>query len=347
MRKLLLIIFVTLLVLYPVKATAMEPPDPPAGVEKYLPEESNSFTKDLLYILKVALTDLAPEISEAMRLCAAVIALQLLMAMVSGFSGIAQKTVSLAGVVALSILLLSPSKALIAMGMETISTINEYNKLLLPVLTAALASQGGLTTSTALYSGTVVLDNILTILMTKVMTPLLYAYIVVGISCVAIEEKILKQLLGFLKWLMTWTLKITAYVFTGYMGVTGVICGTVDASTIKATKLTISGTVPIIGNIISDASEAVLVGVGVVKNSIGVYGALVTVAIWLSPFLAVGVQYLLLKITAGISSLIGEAKTTAVALHFSSSMGYVMAMLGVTCILQLISIVCFLKGVRA
>lgn len=346
MRKLLLILIVSWFLLYPVMAAEIAPPATPAEVDKYLPEEEDSFVKDLIYIIKVALNDITPEISEAMRLCAAVIAVQLLVSLISGFSGIAQKTVSLTGVIALSLLLLSPSKALITLGIDTINAFSEYNKLLLPVLTAALASQGGTVTSAALYSGTVVLDTILTALMTKVITPLLYAYIVVGISCVAIDEKILKQLLDLIKWVITWVLKIVAYLFTGYMGITGVICGTVDSSAIKAAKLTISGTVPVIGNIISDASEAVLVGVGVVKNSTGIYGALVVLAIWIAPFLKVGVQYLLLKITAGVSALIGDKKMVAVVFHFSSAMGFVLAMIGVACILQLISIVCFLKGVH-
>ena len=346
MRKLLLALIITILTVSPVMAVELEPPQAPSKVEKYIPERSDSFVQDLLYIIKKALEEITPDFTDAMGLCASVIAILLLISAISGFSGIARKTVDLAGVLAVSVLLLNPSRSLIAVGIDTIKSLCEYNKLLLPVLTTALASQGGTATSAALYGGTVVLNSVLTSLMTKVITPLLYAYIVVGIVGASTGEKLLKQLLGFLKWSMTWLLKITAYVFTGYMGITGVICGTVDASTMKAAKLTISGTVPVIGNIISDASEAVLVGMGVIKNSAGLYGALVILAIWITPFLHVGLHYLLMKITSGITSLIGDHKMVAVVAHFSSAMGFVLAMIGVACILQLISIVCFLKGVH-
>lgn len=346
MRKIILILIISILIISPVMALEIEPPPAPSGLGVYPPESTTSFAEDLLYIIKQALSKIAPDFAEAMNLCAAVIAIQILISVIYGFSGAAHTAVKLASVIAVSILLLNPSRSLITMGIDTIKSLCEYNKLLLPVMTTALASQGGTATSAALYSGTVVLNSALTLLMSKVITPMLSAYIVVGIAGAAVGEKLLKQTLGFFKWLITWILKVTAYLFTGYMGITGVVCGTVDASAMKAAKLTISGSVPVIGNIISDASEAVLVGAGVIKNSVGIYGALVILAIWITPFLHVGLYYLLMKITSGISSLIGDQKVVAVVSYFSSAMGFVLAMIGVACVLQLVSVVCFLKGVH-
>lgn len=346
MRKLLILIIILGFLVIPVRASDFTPPTAPASAEKYMPEESVSFGKDLWYIIKSVLGDASPEISEAMTVCASVIAAQLLVAMLHSFTGISKKTVTLSGVVALSILLLDPSKAMIAVGTETVQSISEYNKLLLPVMTAALAAQGGTATSAALYAGTVVLDTLLTLVITKVILPLLYAYIALGIASVAIEEPILNNLLGLVKWLITWLLKITIYVFTGYMGITGVISGTVDAAALKATKLAISGSVPVIGNVISDASEAILVSAGVIKNTTGIYGALVILTIWISPFFKIGIQYLMLKITTGISSLYAEKRTVSVVEHISTVMGFILAMTGTVCLLLLISIVCFMKGMN-
>ena len=231
------------------------------------------------------------------------------------------------------------------MAAETIHSVSEYNKLLLPVMTASLAAQGATMTSAALYTGTVIMNSVLSIVITKVITPMLYTYTAIGIVSAVVDEVILQQLLSFMKWLITWLLKIVVYVFTGYMGITGVVSGTIDAATMKATKLAISGFVPVIGNIISDASEAVLVGAAIVKNSIGIFGATVVIAICITPFLRVGIQYLLLKMTSGVSSLYADKRTVAVVQHVSTVMGFAAAMAGVVCLLQLISVVCFLKGV--
>lgn len=73
---------------------------------------------------------------------------------------------------------------------------------------------------------------------------------------------------------VSWSLKTILTVFTTYMTVTGVVSGTTDAAALKATKVTISSVVPVVGGILSDASEAVLVSAGLMKNAAGIYGIL-------------------------------------------------------------------------
>jgi len=95
----------------------------------------------------------------------------------------------------------------------------------------------------------------------------------------ALGEEALKKLADLLKWLMTWGLKIILYLFTGYIGLTGVVSGTTDAAAMKAAKLTVSGMIPVVGGILSDASEAVLIGADAAKNAVGIYGMLAVLAI--------------------------------------------------------------------
>jgi len=149
----------------------------------------------------------------------------------------------------------------------------------------------------------------------------------------------------FLKWLPTWALRTILYIFTGYIGITGVVAGTTDAAMLKATKLTISGAVPVVGNILSDASEAVLVSAGLMKNAAGIYGMLAVIAIWIGPFVEIGVQYLMLKITAGICGMFAPKQTSELIADFSAAMGLLLAMTSAVCMIFLISTICFLKGV--
>lgn len=344
MRKLLVLIVILRLLTISVNAIDLEPPDAPVTVDKYIPENIDTFGKDLWFIFKRVFADIFPGVAEAFSICAAIIVLQLLVSIVQSFSGVSKQSVILAGVIALSIILLGPSRTMISSGIETIQNICEYNKLLLPVMTAALAAQGGSSTSAALYAGTVVLDSLLSIMIAKVILPMLYAYIAIGIASAAVNGPILDDMLSFMKWAITWMLKITIYVFTGYMGITGVISGTTDAAALKATKLTISGMVPVVGGVISDASETVLVGAAIVKNSVGIYGLLVILTMWMIPFLKLGIQYLALKITEGIVSLYSDKQTTSVVKHFSSAMGFLLAMISTVSLLFLISVVCFMKG---
>lgn len=320
-------------------------PEIPASAQQWMPEHAETFAEGLMEILQDAISLLRPDIKEAAGACLGVIAAVLIVSILQTFSGGTKKTAELAGCVAISWLLLSSTKSLIHLGSETVSQLSKYGKLLLPVMTAALAAQGGITGSAALYTGTAVFDAVLMTLIRNLMIPMIYLYLAMAAANGAVGENSLKKLRDFLKWLMTWTLKIILYVFTGYMGITGVITGTTDAAALKATKLTISGMVPVVGGILSDASETILVSAGVVKNAAGIYGILAILALCLEPFVKIGIHYLILKGTAAIAGIFAPKNISELIGDFSGAMGMLLAVTGSVCLLLLISTVCFLKGV--
>jgi stage III sporulation protein AE len=148
----------------------------------------------------------------------------------------------------------------------------------------------------------------------------------------------------FLKSTISWFLKTILTVYTTYMGITGAVSGTTDAAALKATKVTISSVIPVVGGILSDASEAVLVSAGLLKNAAGIYGILALLAIFISPFVKIGVHYLILKLAAAVCSIFGSKEITGLIEDFSTAMGLLLAMTGAICLLLLISTVCFMKG---
>ena len=344
MKKLILVIPIIALLCIPVSAMEFSPPSAPDTAERYMPEAISSFSKDMWYIVKRAIAEFNPYVSDAAGICVTIIVIVMLISIMRNLSGLSAKSVSLAGIIAISTALLAPSGSLIRLGVETVEAISEYGKLLLPVMTAALAAEGGTATSTALYAGTVLFNSVLTVAITKLLIPMLYAFIALSIAKAALNEQVLKNLHEFVKWLITWTLKISIYLFTGYLGITGVISGSVDAAAVKAAKLAISGTIPVVGNIISDASETILVSAGIMKNATGTYGMLAILATWIGPFLQIGVQYLVLKITAAVSGVFGCKQAVLLVESFSVAMGFLVAMTGTVCLLLLISTVCFMKG---
>lgn len=345
MRKLIILFLLVISVSVPVNAMEFTAPTAPEDVQQIMPDESKSFSEDLWYIIKNALGKSELDFKDAINACISLIAVMMLVSMMQTFNGPAKRTVDLACVFTISVILMKPANALIQLGTQTIQEISEYGKLLIPVMTAALAAEGGVTASAALYTATIAFNTVLTTGITKLIIPMIYIYIVLCIATSAIGENVLKQFRDLVKWLMTWTLKISIYLFTGYLGLTGVITGTTDAAAIKATKLAINGFVPVIGNIISDASETILVSAGIMKNSVGLYGLLVILATWISPFLKIGAQYILLKLTTCVCGVFGTKESVSLVEDFSGVMGFILATTGTVCLLLLISIVCFMKGV--
>lgn len=286
-----------------------------------------------------------PEMADACGVCVCITAVLLLISVLKGIASERGQMLDWVAAIAVGSVLLSRTNVLIRMGAETVSQMSEYGKLLLPVMTAALAAQGGLQSSAALYAGTAMFDAILGTAVAKLLVPLVYVFLALAIAGSATGQELLGKLRDFVKWLVGWLLKGSLYIFTGYMTVTGVVSGTADAATVKATKLTISGMVPVVGGILSDASEAIVVGAGVMKSAAGVYGLLVILALWLTPFLQIGLQYLLLKLTAALCATFEIKRASDLLQDFSAAMGLLLAMTGTVCLFLLISTICFMKGV--
>lgn len=344
MKKCIIVVLLIACFAQPVSAMEFTAPSAPEAAQPYMPEGQETFAQGLWYIIKTAISASMPDLASASATCLCLIASVLFISVLSNFTKNCSASIRLAGAVVIGTILLKPVNTFIQLGADTVVGMSEYGKLLLPVMTAALAAQGGTTTSAALYTATVFFDNLLTGVVAKIIIPALYIFLCLCIASSAVQQDMLKKVRDFIKWGMTWCLKCVLYLFTGYLSITGVISGVVDASALKAAKLTISGVVPVVGGILSDASETILLSAGVMKSAAGIYGIFAILAICVSPFLQIGVQYLLLKATGSVCNIFGYKPAVSLIEDFSSGMGFILAMTGTVCMLLLISIVCFMKG---
>lgn len=339
----ILLAFVFLLAT-PVCAMDITAPTAPDSVVDLMPAETESFVQGLWTVVRSAIVKFAPELSAAAGSCLAMTAVVLLASIFNAMPGNSKKTVRFVSTLAISTILLGQANTMINLCGDTVTQISDYGKLLLPAMTTALAAQGGATGATALYAGTAVFDTVLTSIIGKILVPLVYVFLALAVANSATNEDLLKKIRDFVKWLSTWSLKTILYIFTGYLSITGVITGTADAAAVKAAKLTISGAVPVVGGILSDASEAVIVGAGVMKNAVGIYGLLAVIALFITPFLQIGAQYLILKLTAVLCGVFGVKEASDLIEDFSSAMGILLGMTGTISFLMLISTICFMKG---
>lgn len=328
----------------PVSAMDITAPEVPESGQALLPEEPESFGEGLWNLVTQATALLEPSLIKAAGICVQILAVAILVAVTKMIPGSSERTAELIGVIAVVVAMVRPTGALIQEAIDTVDEMCSYGKLLIPVMTAALAAHGGISSSTALYAGTVVFDAFLGSLISIVIVPSIYIFLCMAVAYGALGESMTEKIKGFVKGLSTWMLKTILYVFTGFMGITGVVSGTVDAAALKATKLTISGAVPVVGGILSDASEAVLVSAGVMKNAAGVYGLLAIIAVWLGPFLKIAVQYLLLKATGALCGNFAGKKISGLVQDFTAAMGLLLGMTGTVCLLLMVSVVCFMRG---
>lgn len=345
MRRWIMVLLLLPLLTGRVRGLELEAPEVPASGAALMPEQSQSFGSAVLEIVGDAVAYVRPDLREAAVSCAVVLAVAVALSLLNTFPGQKKGTAALAGAVLTAGLLLRPARSLIALGAQTVVDLSGYGKLLLPVLTAALAAQGGVTSAGALYTGTAFFNAVLAGLVGNVLLPGIYLYLALAAGSGALGDPMLKKLRDSTKWAVSWGLKTVLYVYTGYISITGVVSGATDAGALKAAKLTISGVVPVVGGILADASDAVLVSAGTVKNAAGIYGMLAIIAVWIGPFLRIGAHYLMLKLLGLLCSVFDQQSVTAVVADFSAAMGLLLAMTGTVCLMLMIGTICFMKGV--
>lgn len=327
-----------------VPANAMALPTIPEEVQQVIPQESASFLDSLWQIIKSAFLQAQPQVASSSKLCISLFAVAVVLSVLNAFDGASKSMVELAGVVTVASLLLSKTNSMISLGTQTVEQIVSFGKLMLPVMAAALAGQGGITSSAALFAVTAMFDTILSSVISAVLIPAVYIYLVLCTVNCATGDSVLKKLQDFVKWSLTWLLKMVLYVFTGYISLTGVITGSADQLAVKATKLTISGMLPVVGGILSDASETVLISAATVKNGAGVAGLCAILAVTITPIFIIGLHYLLLKATAALVAIFAPKSVSNLVDDFSGAMGMILGMTGAVSLIQMISLVCFMKG---
>lgn len=345
MRKILLLFLLVVCLAQPVCALDYTAPSVPESGADLMPAETETFSQGLSKLLGKAISYVSPSLVEAAGVCLSLVGIVMLHSVLQTMPADMKKVIAMVSSLAIAGILLSRTSSMISLGVETIRELSDYGKLLLPVLTAAMAGQGGVTSATALYAGTAIFNMLLGAAISKLLIPMVYCFLILSIGGAATGSERLNKLRDMVKGFVAWSLKTVIYIFTGYITITGVISGNADATALKVTKITMSGMVPVIGGILSDASEAVLVGAGVMKNAVGTYGLLALISVWIAPFLQIGAQYLLLKLTGTLCATFGAKEPSQLIEQFSGALGLLLGMTAAMCTLLLVSTVCFMRGV--
>ena len=343
-RRVLIFVILVILLSLPVRAMDFSAPAAPESAEEFLPKEADTFAEGLWNVGKAAISVLEPSLAGAVKSCVRLFGAMLLVALAGQVLPKGQAVLELTGTAAVAALLLEPSGSLLELGVETVRDLQEYGKLLLPVLASALAATGGVTASTGLYVGSAAFNTLLSAAIPSLMLPILRLLLALSIAHGAVGEPILERLGALVRFCAEWALKLGLYLFTGYMAVTGVVSGAADALAGKAAKIAVSGAVPVVGGILSDAADAVLLSAATLGSGAGVWGVLTILAVFLTPALRIGGQYLLLKLTAAAGEALGCGRCAGVVGDFAGVLGLLMALCWTQAVMLLITSVCFLKG---
>lgn len=200
----------------------------------------------------------------------------------------AKQPAQIAGAFAITALCTRDAQSMIALARETITKISDFTALLLPVLSSSLAASGGSVSAGTLLAGGSFAMSLLTKLASGVLIPLVYLYILLATAESATDGGGLGKIRELCGWAVRLSVKGLCAVFTAYLSLSRVLTGSADAMAVKAAQAAFSGMVPVVGSILSDASESLLASAGLIRSAAGAFGMLAVLAMALAPFARLG-----------------------------------------------------------
>ncbi|MBQ1459713.1 MAG: stage III sporulation protein AE [Oscillospiraceae bacterium] len=245
--------------------------------------------------------------------------------------------VTLAGALVITVTTAGTFRSMTVMGMDAMEQMDIFAKALLPTLAAAVAAGGGIVSAGVHQVLTVMFTNVL-ISAIRQLLPFVYLYVAVAVANAALPEHDLKGLRDGIAKAIKGVLTGLMVVFTAFLTLFGAVGTAADAAALRLTKSAISAAVPVVGSIISDATESVLASAGILKNAVGVFGMLGVLAICLTPFLHLAVQYVLYKLSAFLSSVVGSGPLVELINALGTAFGLLLGMTGACAVLLLISV---------
>lgn len=153
-----------------------------------------------------------------------------------------------------------------------------------PVYIATLAAGGQLRTAVSYQTVLLLFSQVLTWFADGVLVPLLLVSFALGLVSAATDARHIAAVGERLLKAVTWTVGITATVFTTLLTVNGTLGAAGDTLSNRMVRLSISGFVPVVGGALSEAFLTVKGCVDVVRSVVGAFG-MITTALMVLPTL--------------------------------------------------------------
>ena len=290
----------------------------PNSARDFLPREltqSVEYEDSLLaggwaYLRDTVRSALSDVLRSGVRSCAMLMLLALLCGTAEGLSdGVlsdAVRFVPYFGVLGASLLTAGDLTALIGLGAQTVDELGVLGKLLIPTVAAAMAAGGCVGTASVWQVGTLFVSDVLLSVTRDVLLPLVYCYIALAAAGALLPRGGLDVLAGGVKKLISWGACGVTLLFTAFLTVSNVLTGSADRAAVRAGSFVISNAVPVVGGILSEATEAVLSGALALRGTVGTLGVFTVLAVCAVPLLRLSVQFLFYQAAAFLSAMAGS-----------------------------------------
>ncbi len=202
---------------------------------------------------------------------------------------------------------LNSFRILIVSAGENLERLIGFMKVLGPVYFLAVAFAAGSSTSILFYNLVLLLIYLVELVILNFLIPFVQVYIVVKVMNNLSEEDYLSKFAELCETVIAWTLKTLLAGVTGVNIIQGLLSPAIDS--LKRSVVGRSAeAIPVVGDAIGGVTEVMLGTAVLIKNGIGVAGALVCIGICLVPIIQMAVVTLLYKLIAAMIQPVSDKR---------------------------------------
>ena len=192
---------------------------------------------------------------------------------------------------------------------ERLGALTDFMRVLCPSYLTAAALAAGSLTAVFFYNIILFVIYLVEVVMIRFLIPLVNVCLMVRVLGCLTGEDTLSELAELIKKLISWILRGMLTCIIGINAVQGLLAPAVD--TLKRSALTRTlEAIPWVGRIAGGAAEVVLGTAVLIKNGIGVAGALIAAAICAVPILQMLLLAFLYKLAAALVQPVSDKRIT-------------------------------------
>ena len=214
----------------------------------------------------------------------------------------------------------------IGCGREVIHNISVFMRTLLPVTLVSLASSGAVISASTFELVLMSVIEMTQWAIEKLFLPLVLMSaalnIISNLSMGFNAEKIVQLINKTVKW----GLGVMLTLFVGITGLQGIASGSADGLTVKVTKFAASNLIPMVGGILSETVETIMNCSVVIKNSIGVVGIIIVIAMNVIPVLKISACLILFRLCAALIQPVSDERCVKCVSALADSVSSVLSM---------------------
>lgn len=192
---------------------------------------------------------------------------------------------------------------------ERLGSLVDFMRVLCPSYFLAVAFASGSVTSLFFYNVILFLIYIVELVIVRFLLPVVNIYIMVRVLGNLTGEDFLSEFADLIKKVVSWILKTLLVCVISVNVVQGLLAPAIDAVKRSALTRTVEA-LPWVGNAVGGVAEVVLGTAVLIKNGIGMAGAVISVAICAVPIFQMLIMALMYKLAAALVQPVSDKRIT-------------------------------------